>query len=149
MPTLNYTTSVPANRTIAEVQAMLAKHGAASVATHYAEGRASGVSFTLVTPHGSRAFTLPVDVDAVHRLLERQVQSRTIKERRYADVAHAERVAWRVTKDWLAAQLALIEAQMATLDQVMLPYLHVDGDRTLYAVYRERELRALEGGDSR
>jgi hypothetical protein len=149
MPTLNYTTSIPASRTIAEVQAMLAKHGAASVATHYVGGRAGGISFTLVTPHGSRAFTLPVDIDAVHRLLARQVESRTIKERKYAEPAHAERVAWRVAKDWLAAQLALIEAQMATLDQVMLPYLHVDGDRTLYAVYRERELQAIEGGDSR
>lgn len=51
----------------------------------------------------------------------------------------AERVAWRVAREWLLAQLAIIEAQMATLDQVMLPYLQVDGQKTLYAAYRERE----------
>lgn len=33
------------------------------------------------------------------------------------------------------------------LDQVMLPYLHVDGDRTLYQSYRDQELRAIEGGN--
>lgn len=57
--------------------------------------------------------------------------------------AQAERVAWRVIKDWIAAQLAIVETQMVELDQVMLPYLHVDGDRTLYESYRDQELRAI------
>lgn len=143
MPTLNYTTSVPAGRTISEIQAMLVKHGAAAVVTHYENERASGLSFTLKTPHGERAFTLPVDVGAVHRLLTAQSKAKKIRPG-YAEIAHAERVAWRVVKDWLAAQLAIIEAQMATLDQVMLPYLHIDGQKTLYAAYVEREQRALE-----
>lgn len=147
MPTLNYTTSVPVTRTVGEVQAMLAKHGADAVATRYAAGRPVGVSFSLPTPHGPRGFTLPVDIAAVQRLLESQARERKIRPQ-YATPEHAARVAWRVLKDWLAAQLAIIEAQMATLDQVMLPYLHTDGDRTLYEVYREREARALEAGAS-
>lgn len=142
MPTLNYTTKIPAARTISEIQAMLVRHGAAAVITHYEQAKASGLSFTLQTPHGDRAFTLPVDVAAVHRLLTAQAKDRKI-EKRYAEAAHAERVAWRVLKDWLAAQLAIIEAQMATLDQVMLPYLHVDGQKTLYAAYAEREQQAI------
>lgn len=55
----------------------------------------------------------------------------------------AANVAWRVVKDWLEANLALIAAQMATLDEVMLPYLHVDEGRTLWQAYRERESLAL------
>lgn len=139
MPTLNYTTQVAAGKTIGEIQALLAKHGAAAVATRYDDGRAVGVSFELVTPHGARHFTLPVDVPAMLRLLQRQRISP-----RYRSPEHAERVAWRVVKDWLAAQLALVEASMATLDQVMLPYLHVDGDKTLYQAYADRERAALE-----
>ena len=58
------------------------------------------------------------------------------------------RVAWRVAKDWLEACLALIAAQMTTIDTVMLPFLHVDGDKTLWEAYREREQAAIEIGES-
>lgn len=147
MPTLNYTTTIAASKTIAEMQSLLAKHGASAVATHYEDGQAQGVSFQVNTPHGVRSFTLPVDVAAVYRLLASQAKARKIRPG-FATPEQAERVAWRVVKDWLAAQLALIEASMATLDQVMLPYLHVDGTKTLYAAYREREQLALEAGAS-
>lgn len=47
------------------------------------------------------------------------------------------------------AQMTLIASRMATLDQVMLPYL-VQGDgRSVYAAYREQGLIALtSGGES-
>ena len=64
------------------------------------------------------------------------------------DKAHAERVAWRVIFEWLRAQMTLVASRMVTLDQVMLPYLVVDGDRSLYAAYRESGLRELTGGAS-
>lgn len=145
MGTLNYTTSIPASRTIGEMQGMLAKHGAVAVTVIYSGARATGLGFTLATPHGARSFSLPVDVDAVHRLLVKQESTQSLAAARrkakgtYSSPEHAERVAWRIMKDWLEAQLAIVEAQMARLDQVMLPGLHVDGDRTLYEAYQERE----------
>jgi hypothetical protein len=58
----------------------------------------------------------------------------------YSSREHAARVAWRVIKDWLEANLALIAAQMATIDQVMLSCLIVgDDDWTLWQAYRDRE----------
>lgn len=146
MATLNYTTIIAVERTVAEMQKMLASHGATSVLVRYSdEQRPAAMSFTLRGPHGDRPFTLPVDVDAMHKSLMRQFGERKI-ERRYSHRPHAERVAWRVVKDWLAAQLALVAAQMATLDQLMLPYLHVDGETTLYERYREREQQAITVG---
>ena len=140
MAVLNYTTTIAAAKTIGEMQAMLAQAGAARVGVEYHDGSASGMSFLLSTPHGERAFTLPVDVDAMERLLAKQ---RKGNNRVKADRAQAERVAWRVMKDWLAAQLALVETQMAALDQVMLPYLHTDDGRTLYAAYKDHEVLGL------
>lgn len=154
MTVLNYTTSIPASKTIAEVQVLLAKHGANRIAVDYTDGQPSGLTFALVTAHGPRLFTLPVDVDAMHRLLVSESKagrlkgggSKVARESR----EQAERVAWRVIKDWLAAQLALVQTEMAALDQVMLPYLHVDGQRTLYAAYNEREnVLALNAGSDR
>lgn len=144
MGTLNYTTTIPATRTVGECQALLAKHGASRVAVEYLDGSPAGLAFWLPTPHGDRSFILPVDVAAVQRLLTRQENDGEFRASRkraghFSSREHAERVAWRVVKDWLEAQLAMIEAQMATLDQVMLPYLNVDRGKTLYAVYQERE----------
>jgi hypothetical protein len=144
---LNYTTKISVHKTVGEVQQLLAGHGAARIGIDYADGSPSGVSFQLTTAHGDRLFTLPVDVEAMHRLLidkdkRGELKSGTKAER--ASRQQAERVAWRVIKDWLAAQLAIVETQMVELDQVMLPYLHIDRDRTLYQQYQEHELLAIE-----
>ena len=151
---LNYTTAIPVTQTVGECQAILAAAGAASVAVHYEDGHPSGLSFTLKTPHGTRAFTLPVDLEAMQRVLaqaEKDGQFAAAKKRAgtYSGREHAARVAWRVAKDWLEACLALIAARMATIDQIMLPFLHVDDERTLWEAYREREQAALEAGGSR
>jgi hypothetical protein len=141
---LNYTTTIAASKTIGEMQIMLAKAGAARIAVEYEGASAIGMAFQLRTPHGDRSFSLPVDVEAMQQLLTKQRRGNSrVKD----SIEQAERVAWRVMKDWLAAQLALVETKMAGLDQVMLPYLHVDGERTLYAAYKEREdVAMIESG---
>ena len=156
---LNYTTKIPAAQTVGECTTILAQAGASSVATHFEDGRPSGLSFALKTPHGLRNFTLPVDVAAMQAVLvkaERNgmfaqtgkgTRSHTGKDT-FTSREHAANVAWRVVKDWLEANLALIAAQMATLSEVMLPYLHVGEDKTLWQAYREREETAalMPGG---
>lgn len=146
---LNYTTTISVEKTIGEMQAMLSRAGASRVSVDYDEGHPTAVTFMLSTPHGDRFFTLPVDVEAMHRNLiaaHRSGQARSLSKAVANSVEQAERVAWRVVKDWLAAQLTLVAAKMASLDQVMLPYLHVaDDGQTLYQSYREREqVLALE-----
>jgi len=142
-PALNYTTAVPVARTTAEMQALLGKSGASAVAVLYEDGKAVGMSFSLTTPGGQRTFNLPVDVGAVQKLLTAQKRDHSRVDNR---PAQAERVAWRIVKDWLAAQLALIDAQMATLDEVMLPYLVTAPNRTLRDDWRDR--LAIEPGES-
>jgi hypothetical protein len=147
---LNYTTSIPAMKTAGECQAILAQAGAASAAVHYEAGEPSGLSFSLKTPHGTRNFTLPVNVEGAHRMLVKAQGNGQLRahvgKALITSRDHAARVAWRVVKDWLEAQLAIIAANMASLDEVMLPYLHVDDSRTLYQAYREREQAALPPG---
>jgi hypothetical protein len=135
---LNYTTKVAASKSLSEMQTMLVKHGATRIAVDYADDAATGLTFSLPTPHGVRLFSLPVDVDAMQALLSTMKPS-GLSQAVFWSRAHAERVAWRVMKDWLASQLTLVQTRMATLDQVMLPYLHVDAERTLYAAYVARE----------
>lgn len=144
MPLLNYTTEVPASRTVSQVNELLVKAGAREIlATYSDDGRPVGVAFALPTSFGVRRFVLPVNVLAVEQVMRRHGSG---VPPRYQNHAQAERVAWRILKDWLEAQLAIIATEQVAADQVLLPYLVVDdGGRTLYAAYREQQL-ALEAG---
>lgn len=152
MTVLNYTTAVPALKTAHELQVLLAEAGARRVMTSYDNGSPTGVTFELDTAHGPKVFELPVDVEAMRGAMLkawRAGKARSISETKARDLKHAERVAWRVLKDWLTAQLTLIAAAQATPDQVFLPYLKTPDGRTLYAAYVAREnLLELEGRPS-
>lgn len=152
---LNYTTKIPAAQTVGECQALLAKSGASAVAVEYQDGEPTGLSFRLDTPHGRRDFTLPVNIEGMHAVLRKadrdgMFAAMHVRRGQFAELEHAANVAWRVVRDWLEANLALIAAGMAGLDEVMLPYLHVAPDKTLYAAYREREgaLQLMAGPDA-
>lgn len=143
MPLLNYTTDVPVNRTIGHVQALLVEAGARSVSTSYDEqGRTIGMAFAVQTGYGMRQFVLPVQADKVLAVLKAEKIAP-----RYKVPAHAERVAWRIVKDWLEAQLAIIRAEQASLDQVMLPYMTESSGRTVYELYVDRQLALPAGTD--
>jgi Arc/MetJ family transcription regulator len=135
MPLLNYTTEVPVMRTAGQIQAALVQAGARRISTDYdAVGQPVGISFEVETGYGVRHFALPVDSDAVRLVLEEQRV-----EPRYRSPEQAERVAWRITKDWVEAQLAIIQTNMVTLDQVMLPYMLDGSGRTVYELYRDQQ----------
>ena len=150
---LNYTTTIPAARTVGECQELLAAAGADAVAVMYSDRKPAGLSFRLSTPAGPRDFAMPVNIDGVQKMLmkanrEKRLRSDGHRNATYETRDHASNVAWRVLKDWLEAQTAMIAAEMATLDEIMLPYLELGGGRTLYQAYLESDgLRALEAGD--
>lgn len=142
MPILNYTTEIPASRTVGQIQDLLAKAGAAQILAEYHQGRVTGLSFTVITAAGPQAFTLPARPEKVRAVLLRQrVQPR------YQTEEHAERVAWRIIKDWVESQLAIIQTEMVGLDQVMLPYMRTADGSTVYEHYIERGMRALEASN--
>lgn len=144
MALLNYTTTVSAARTIAQVQQLLVRAGAHQVLMDYRDGKPTGIRFAVTTAGGARAFTLPVQVDRVAAVLEqdRQVQPRL------KTPEHAERVAWRILKDWLEAQLALIQSEMVTLEEVMLPYMLASDGKSMYELYQSGQLAAPALGPS-
>lgn len=143
MALLNYTTKTPVGTTIGEIQTLLAKAGATNVGVEYARGEPVAVAFSIDTPIGRHAFRLPADIDAIWKLLVRQSERGAIKAhvgRAFFTREQAARVGWRIVKDWLEAQLALIETEMVRLEQVMLPYLITEGGATLYEAFRDRQL---------
>jgi hypothetical protein len=148
-PPLNYTTTIPAVRTIGECQQMLGEAGAAAVAVMYASKEPAGLSFRLATASGMQDFALPVNIEGVWKLLrdaDYPASLRPAVHARYVTREHAVRVGWRVVRDWLEAQLAFVAAEMVTLDEVMLPYLQVGDGVTLYRALQSNRLALTAGG---
>ncbi len=128
MPLLNYTTAIGADKTVSEIQGILSKAGALAIMTEFDSGVLVGISFRIATPYGPQAYALPCDVDSVLKILRSQPRV----PRGLQTKEQAARVGWRIIKDWIEAQLALVETQMVTLDQVFLPYARTNDGRTLY-----------------
>ncbi len=115
MALLNYTTQISADKTVAEIQAILARSGAMAIMTEYdANTVLVGISFKIATPFGPTAYSLPCDISAVSRILDKQARAGKVP-RRLVTTEQAARVGWRIIKDWIEAQLALVQTQMVTL----------------------------------
>lgn len=138
MPLLNYTTKVDVYTTLGEIQGQLVKHGAKKIMQDYDEQcRITALTFMINTPAGYRGIRLPANVDAVHKVLTRQ----KVK----CDRTQAERVAWRIVKDWVEAQMAILESEMVQMDEIFLPYMVNDSGQTLFEAYRSNQLLIPEG----
>ena len=125
----NYTTKVPAEQTAAEVTGILVRHGARQISQEYDEAQnVVGLSWLARTPYGDIPFRLPVNAERCFRVMVKQRLVRNDAE----GMAQARMTAWRITKDWIAAQMALIQTEMADLAEVLLPYALVDKDTTVY-----------------
>lgn len=144
MPILNYTTKITPEKSAAEITRKLCAHGASRVSIEYGKDRTPvGLDFVLSTQFGPRSFRLPAQVAGVQLALTVQAKRGKIS-RALASKEHAERVAWRILKDWLEAQLALIEAGLVHAEEVLLPYMIETNERTVYQNLMDRKLQ-LEG----
>lgn len=133
MPIKNYTTKIDIYTSLGEIQGALAKAGAQKIMVDYVDGKPTGVTFALYRENfGLQGFTLPAAVDGTLRVFSKQ----NVKP----DREQAERTAWRNIRDWVLAQMALIESCDVPIDEVFLPYLINKEGQTLYQIYSTGQL---------
>ena len=153
MPIANYTTEVPAMRSVGEIQGILVAHGAKAIMIDYDEGVPVALAFLIKTSQGELPFRLPANVKQVEKILL-NMRARPLETWHY-DYAkvmervqkQSSRVAWRILKDWVRAQMAILESEMVQMEQVFLPYLDMGGGKTLYDAMSERGFKQLSAGD--
>lgn len=146
-PPLNYTTMVPESHSAGECVQLLADAGASAVTVTYEQGKPAGLGFRLEFGGIERDYVMPVDIDGVLACLERANYSASIAasvRARYKTRDHARRVAWRITKEWLQVELAIIDAGMTTLSKTMLAYLQVETGGFYEAVEQRASLAAID-----
>lgn len=141
-----YTTKIDPSKTIGEIQENLVAHGAKSVMANYTDhGTIEALSFIILTPEKKvMAIRLPCDPLPVANVLKRQAQEGKIPRRIAEDERQAIRVAWRIVKYWVEAQMALLETQMVKMEQIFLPYAIVKGGKTLFEAMKHDKFALLD-----
>lgn len=136
----NYTTTVPAQRSINEILGLLFEFHAYSVTpvSSNSDGKVDGLSFTMMMKDGDCpavpvTFMLPASVRKVQTIIWQDYRETTSRGRKaFEDFEEdAENIAWRILHDWVHAQLSIIRIGMVHAVQVFLPYAW-DGKQTLY-----------------
>lgn len=137
MPLLNYTTKIDADKTAHEIAKCLQTHGAMAVLTEYnqEEGLVEAISFKIDMNGQPLTFRLPCDYKPVYAVLVKgkKVPWDARRKEKFESEwkLQAVRTAWRIVKDWVEAQMALVETHMVTTAQVFLPYAVMKDGKTL------------------
>jgi len=151
MPLLNYTTEVPATRSIAAILEILQNGGASAIVMQYdTEKRVTEIHFRMNTVFGETAFALPANIAQVSlainaqiraetdALRQRKIRVRRIPSRLFNDREQAERIAWRIVKDWIEVNIAIDAIGSAKLEQVLIPFAVDNTGKTFYQRLVER-----------
>lgn len=138
MPILNYTTKIDSYKTITEIQKILSAHGATKmIVDSDPAGNPVALTFCINWNGMMTAFALPCNFDGVLRAMRKSSKV----PRSLCTEEQALRVGWRIVKDWVEAQMAIVEAQLSSIAEVFLPYVvtrtgstlfkYLEGDKTL------------------
>lgn len=126
---LNYTTNIDAWRTVSEIQQLLAKAGASHFSIKNENSSPAAVSFTIDYNGQPLNYLLPCNVAGIkaHMTQNKAARDRISKAGKLKDIdSHSLNVGWRIVKDWIEAQTALIQVEMATMAEVFMPYLVIN-----------------------
>ena len=137
MALLNYSTTVDAYKTVAEIEQMLVRHGAKSIMKSYEGEDVTSLSFLIDTGNGNIPVKLPVRLDDVLQVLTEQKKAHP-KANIKATREQANRVAWRILKDWIEVQMARLDMQMVKFEEIFLSYIETADGKTVYEKLEEK-----------
>jgi hypothetical protein len=107
----------------------------------YKEGTIVAVVFVIPTKHGYRSFKLPARVDQVIRVLYGEKKQYSPYEWDQARIT-----AWANVRDWVDAQVALIETEQVKVEEVFLPYMANERGETLFEVMEKSGMKIPQLG---
>ncbi len=148
------TTEIPAEKTAAEIEAVLIKNNAQAILKDYEGGELAAVSFKFRVNGNDVPFRLPCRWPAIAEILRRRAKISDFSwkytgeydvRRRRTIEAKAKKVAWRQILRWVQAQLALVETNMVTVQEVFTPYMQIGAQgETVYQMIEARHPLMIE-----
>lgn len=143
MAILNYTTEVPAAKTVGQIYEILAKSGAHEISFEHHNGQVSAIKFAVIHAEAPLWFRISPNPTGVLKAMQRDKVAP-----RYCNAQQAHKVAWRIVKDAIEAQMAIFMSQQGEIAEVFLPYA-IDGEgRSVYRAFTEQRVKALTAGST-
>ncbi|HYX06896.1 MAG TPA: hypothetical protein VE912_09215 [Bacteroidales bacterium] len=141
MPIKNYTTQIDYFKTIAEIEKCLVEHHALYINKKYEGILPVALYFMIIKDEIPYNFKLPIRWQATLKILEKAKIPL-----KFQNKEQSIRVSWRIIKDWITAQMAIVETEMVEMEQVFLPYLIDQEKRTLFDRLKDNnQLKKLTG----
>ena len=143
----NYTSTVPASRSIMNIEKCLITHGATDIAKTYEGGQTKGIKFAIMIDGKSMVFALPARIENCQRVLEGMTTSRTRPETLAKIPDQASRTAWKIVLDWIEIQMAMIDLAQIEMLEVFLPYVFIaEKNCTVFELAKDNGFKKLLPG---
>ncbi len=134
----NYASTAALPNMFNAIEKTLSSHGAKQIIRDYDDtGRIKAISFIVPTSKGDLGIRLPARYDQVERIFKEQ-GVRYKPEQPY-------RTAWATIRDWIDAQMALIDWEMVKPEEVFLPYAIDRSGKTYFEVLESRGFQLGSG----
>ena len=128
----NYTSSVPAERSVMLIEGVLIDIGATNIMKEYDNKTLEAISFSILQANGVRIpFRLPAKVESVKRLLR-------------CSSEQATRTAWKNVYEWVQLQAVMIKLEQVETVEVFMPYIYsMKHGKTLYELSKDTGFQKL------
>jgi len=148
----NYTSSIPADTTIARIERLLVDGGAIGIAKEYENGRVKALVFQIQFLADQLPVTvkLPANVAGCQQWFWKEycrTRSRMSRKTDADFLDQGERTAWKLQEDWVSVQMSLIKLQQQDAMCAFLPYAF-NGETTVYERVKLSGGRMLLGAGS-
>lgn len=124
MAILNYTTKIDAWKTVNEVQQILSKHNVSHFSIKNEGSFPVALSFAITFKGQPLNFLLPCNHEGVLNCLKKD--RKVPKSSKNSE--QALRTSWRIIKDWVEAQMAIVESELAPIQEIFLPFLIINSN---------------------
>lgn len=139
----NYTSEVPAHRSMSTIEKNLVDAGATDISKKYEEGICRAITFRMLINQQPLFFKLPAQVDACFKVMWAEVK-RPRPETKGNVIRQSEMTAWKIVCDWVEVQLSMIRLDQCEALQVFLPYVYdPSSDQTFYDKLKGTGFKAL------
>lgn len=142
----NYTSGVPAEKSISKIEKILVELGANHINKHYESGKITAISFLIMVNGRTIPFRLPAKVDMIEKVLLKGIKKP--RKGTYDKIyEQSERTAWKLICDWVEIQASMINMEQAEIIEVFLPYVYdLSSDTTFYQSIKQGGFKQLSSG---
>jgi ornithine carbamoyltransferase len=146
---INYTTQIDVYKTIGEIQGILVDNGASKIMFEYDGKQPVSISFMISMPSAQdMKISLPARPKSVQKILEQMKREKGGNMKVKPNFEQACRVAWRIVKDWLEAQMAMVQTEQMEFAEIFLSSLLNNKGQRFYEIVKGNGFMLSEGRDA-